>query len=211
VENAAELWLVRHGETVGGSSTRLYGSTDLELSDFGRRQMERARDAVAGIAFDRVIVSPLCRSREAAAIVHPAAEPPPSVIGDFTEIDFGSWEGLTADEIAVAHPSEHERWRTGDGDWGFPSGETRSGFRRRVTAAVDRHLAAASGRSLLVLHKGVIKIVMGTLLGEAPEIYAARPCELGSIHALVRREGRWLPSCPPRVEHLGEHRLPASR
>jgi broad specificity phosphatase PhoE len=211
VKSSAELWLVRHGETVGGSSTRLYGSTDVALSDLGRLQMERARDAVSGIDFDRVIVSPLCRSRQAAAIVHPAPEPEPSEIADFTEIDFGHWEGLTADEIAAAHPGEHERWRAGDGDWGFPGGETRSGFRRRVAAAVEQNLAAAGGRSLLVLHKGVIKIILGTLLGEAPETYAARPCELGSIHALVRRDGQWMPLRPPQVEHLGEHRLPASR
>jgi broad specificity phosphatase PhoE len=210
-DHRAELWLVRHGETVGGSSTRLYGSTDLELSDLGRRQMERAREAVAGLAFDRVITSPLRRSREAAAIVHPAPVPPAAVIAAFTEIDFGHWEGLTAGEIAAAHPLEHERWRAGDGDWGFPGGESRRGFRRRVAAAVDEHLADSGGRALLVLHKGVIKIILGTLLGEEPETYAARPCELGSIHALALGDGGWLPLSPPRVDHLGEHRLAESR
>ena len=78
--SSAELWLVRHGETVGGSSTRLYGSTDLALSDVGRRQMECVRAAVADVVFDRVITSPLQRSREAAAIVHPRPEPAAAVI-----------------------------------------------------------------------------------------------------------------------------------
>ena len=163
--SSAELWLVRHGETVGGSSTRLYGSTDLALSDVGRRQMECVRAAVADVVFDRVITSPLQRSREAAAIVHPRPEPAATVIAAFTEIDFGDWEGLTADEVAASYPSEHGRWRTADRDWGFPGGETRSGFRARVTAAMDAHLADRGGRSLLVLHKGVVKIIVGTLLG----------------------------------------------
>jgi broad specificity phosphatase PhoE len=207
----AELWLVRHGETVGGSSTRLYGSTDLALSDVGRRQMECVRAAVADVVFDRVITSPLQRSREAAAIVHPHAEPPAAVIDAFTEIDFGDWEGLTADEVAASNPSEHGRWRTAASDWGFPGGETRSGFRARVTAAIDSHLAAAGGRSLLVLHKGVVKIIVGTLLDETPEVYAARPCELGSLQVLARENGNWRAKSASAVDHLGEHRQPASR
>jgi broad specificity phosphatase PhoE len=36
---AAELLLVRHGETVGQSSIRLYGATDVALSDEGELQM----------------------------------------------------------------------------------------------------------------------------------------------------------------------------
>ena len=207
----AELWLVRHGETVGGSATRLYGSSDLALSDLGRRQMERVGEVVAQVAFDRVITSPLLRSRQAAAIAHARAPPVPFAVSAFTEIDFGDWEGLTADEISVAHPLEHERWRAGAGEWGFPGGETRRGFRERVAAAVEAHVAAAAGRSLLVLHKGVLKIIVGTLLGEAPEVYAARPCELGSVHVLARENGRWSATGCALVDHLGDDRLPGSR
>jgi broad specificity phosphatase PhoE len=208
----AELWLVRHGETVGGSSTRLYGSTDLALSDVGRRQMECVRQAVSGVVFDRVITSPLQRSREAAAIVHPQPEPAAAVIGAFTEIDFGDWEGLTAEEVAAKYPAEHGRWRNADRDWGFPGGETRSGFRARVGAAIDSHLGAAGGRSLLVLHKGVVKIILGTLLGETPEVYAARSCELGSIHVLERPIGAaWRLRDAGLIDHLGGERLPHSR
>ena len=208
----AELWLVRHGETVGGSSTRLYGSTDLALSDVGRRQMECVRELVAGIVFDRLITSPLQRSREAAAIVHPRPEPAAAVFPAFTEIDFGDWEGLTAEEVAAKFPAEHGRWRNADRDWGFPGGETRSGFRARVGAAIDDHLATADGRSLLVLHKGVVKIIVGALLGEAPEVYAARPCELGSLSILERADGGdWRLRSACLVEHLGETRQPGSR
>ena len=213
LHSRAELWLVRHGETVGGSSTRLYGSTDLALSDVGRAQMECVRRAVDGVDFDRVITSPLQRSREGASIVHPRPEPAATIVDAFTEIDFGEWEGLTADEIAARFPGEHDRWRLGaaDQDWGFPSGESRSGFRARVAAATGAHLGNTSGRSLLVLHKGVVKVIVGTLLGEAPEVFATRPCELGSLHVLLRDNGRWQMSGPCTVEHLGEVRQPHSR
>jgi broad specificity phosphatase PhoE len=208
--SAAELWLVRHGETVGGSSTRLYGSTDLALSDVGRRQMECVRAAVGDLVFDRVIISPLQRSREAASIIHPRAQPAPEVVITFTEIDFGDWEGLTADEVLARYPDEVPRWRSAAGEWGFPGGETRNGFRARVAEGIRGHLADVSGRSLLVLHKGVVKIIVGTLLGEMPEVYAARACELGSLHVLARENGSWR-AVTSAVDHLGEHRQPGSR
>ena len=212
-DSRAELWLVRHGETVGGSSTRLYGSTDLALSDVGRAQMECVRRAVEGVVFDRVITSPLQRSREGGAIVHPRPEPAATVVDAFTEIDFGEWEGLTATEIATRFPDQHDRWRLGaaDQDWGFPGGESRRGFRARVAAATEAHLDGAGGRSLLVLHKGVVKVIVGTLLGEAPDVFAARPCELGSLHVLIHDHGHWRMPDPCLVDHLGAHRLPASR
>jgi broad specificity phosphatase PhoE len=211
--SGAELWLVRHGETVGNSSTRLYGSTDLALSDVGRAQMDCVRRAVEGVVFDRVFTSPLRRSREGAAIVHPRPQPPATVVDAFTEIDFGAWEGLTADEIAARFPDQHDRWRLGaaDQDWGFPGGESRSGFRARVAAAAGAHLDSEGGRSLLVLHKGVVKVIVGTLLGESPDVFGARACELGSLHVLVRAGGRWHMPGPCALEHLGELRQPHSR
>jgi broad specificity phosphatase PhoE len=134
------------------------------------------------------------------------------VIAAFTEIDFGRWEGLTAEEVAATDPIEHARWRASDGDWGFPGGETRRGFRDRVGGATAELLAAAEGRALLVLHKGVVKVIVGTLLGEAPELYSALPCELGSVYVLERTGGQgWRLQSPCRVEHLGADRLPSSR
>ena len=208
--STAELWLVRHGETVGGSSTRLYGSTDLALSDVGRRQMECVRAAVGDRVFDRVMTSPLQRSREAATIVHPRPHPPAEVVSAFTEIDFGQWEGLTADEVSARYPAEVAGWRSFAAEWGFPGGETRNGFRARVAEGIHAHLSLATGRSLLVLHKGVVKIIVGTLLGETSEVYATRPCELGSLHVLARENGSWR-VVSAAIDHLGEHRQPGSR
>ena len=64
------LVLVRHGETVGHSSIRYYGRTDVALSDLGRRQMRAAREWLAArdgaSGFAPVFTSPLVRATEAA-------------------------------------------------------------------------------------------------------------------------------------------------
>ena len=72
------LVIVRHGETVGNSSIRYYGRTDVALSELGRRQMCATRKALAqrfgGIAdpasFAPIFASPLSRAHEGATTYH---------------------------------------------------------------------------------------------------------------------------------------------
>ena len=206
-----ELVLVRHGETVGESAIRLYGSTDVALSELGRRQMDRVRVALDGIAFDRIYTSPLVRSRESAAIVHPRRRPLPTVVPSFSEIDFGAWEGLTREEVAERDPEQFRSWGGTDLSWGFPQGDTREGFQRRVKQSTLELLLEPQGVLLCVLHKGVVKTIIGALLGQSHEIYSRIPCELGSIHRLSCDNGSWHLVSECEVEHLGEARLVASR
>lgn len=207
----AELILVRHGETEGQSSVRLYGSTDVALSDLGRRQMQSVRGALGGLDFDRVLVSPLQRSRESAAIVCRASTPPSIVVASFSEIDFGAWEGLTAEEVSERDPQGYRQWKRGDEDWAFPDGDSRRGFVDRVSQAAVDVFGEGTERCLAVLHKGVVKTIVGTLLGQTHTIYSRMPCELGSIHRLVRSRGAWRRVGECEVDHLGGDRLAASR
>lgn len=87
--------------------------------------------------------------------------------------------------------------------WLVRHGETVGGSSTR--------LYGAAGRTLLVLHKGVVKIVVGMVLVETPEIYSTRACELGSLYLLERRGDGWRLGRPCLVEHLGVDRLPSSR
>jgi broad specificity phosphatase PhoE len=202
------LVLVRHGETVGNSAFRLYGRTDVELSEVGRRQMRRVADALRGETFDAVVVSPLRRSREAASIIAGGDRPAAIVVHGFTEIDFGRWEGLTADEVAQRDPDGHAAWRSGAATFRFPEGESRGEFHGRVAAAVPEVFGAASGGVLAVLHKGVIKIVMATLLRIPIADAMVMPVHLGSIHRLVRADGRWAVGSRNEIEHLGPDWIP---
>src|SRR5262245_48815831 len=100
----AELWLVRHGETVGESSTRLHGRNDVELDALGRRQMAQLAALLRSEPFDRAYTSPLVRAHEAARIILADRPPAPSIVADFAEMHFGDWEGLTLDEARARDP-----------------------------------------------------------------------------------------------------------
>lgn len=204
-----ELILVRHGETVGQSSVRYFGRTDLELSELGLTQMRLVRDALRGRPFRTVIASPLQRSRVAAQLIAEPLGIEPTIIPAFSEIDFGDWEGLTADEIRQRDPALFNQWRSYQGDFRFPGGESRSEFQRRVALATAC-FADAPQPILAVLHKGVMRIILVALLGRASDELRPRPIELGSIHRLSEKGGNWTLQDHGEVAHLGDARLPDS-
>lgn len=212
------LVVVRHGETVGHSSIRYYGRTDVALSDLGRRQMRAARQWLAARegarGFAPVFTSPLIRATEGARII--AGKGAAAIaIEEFVEVDFGLFEGLTAEEIAERYPEEFRRWNADRRapDFAYPEGESRADFLARVARGTRRmlelwHQARTGGHAasdaLLVAHRGVIRAVVRQLTGVLePHI------DLGSIHILEREPGvadvrvaRWHPVALDLTEHL---------
>ena len=150
------LIMVRHGETEGQSSIRYYGRTDLALSDLGRAQMLAARDALQrrqmrpdlrhGIT--HVFASPLRRALDGARLIA-GGDAPIAIIEEFIEVDFGLFEGLTAEEIQQRYPGEFERWNRDRlaADYTYPGGESRSEFTARVERGVDRMLELWDARA----------------------------------------------------------------
>jgi broad specificity phosphatase PhoE len=213
------LVLVRHGETVGNSSIRYHGRTDVELSNLGRRQMRAAQSCLkihlAGARRGPIVASPLRRAAEGASIIAGGATPIIE-IEEFVEVDFGRFEGLTAAEIEARYPADFARWNRDRLDPGFtyPAGESRREFALRVERGIhrmleliDRPAPAAQSTSttlipdeaaIVVAHRGVIRIIVNRLAGVTPQI------ELGSIQILQRDNaaGSWHAHDLDIVNHL---------
>lgn len=159
--------MIRHGETLSESSIRFWGATDVMLSPEGCEQMRAARRRLPDECFDTIVSSPLSRAWKAARIVWPGG--PLLLERDFCEIDFGEWEGLTAEEIEARNPAEFQEWREAPGNFAFPGGERRSDFRARVARGVDRLIEVGFESALLVVHHGVIRAIVEHLTHETLE------------------------------------------
>lgn len=193
----ARLVLVRHGETVGNSSIRYYGRTDVALSKLGRRQMHATREWLAqhysAGRLAPVFTSPLVRAAEGARIIA-GEDVPLLVINEFAEVDFGRFEGLTAEEIAERFPEDFRRWNANRlaVDFIYPGGEGRGAFTERVGRGTERMLAmletawregrcSGANAALVVAHRGVIRAVIQRMVGLVePRI------DLASIQILER-------------------------
>ena len=125
------VYAIRHGETAWSLSGQHTGTTDIPLTENGRRLAERMRPALAKEAFALVLVSPLQRARETCELAGLGEE---AVIDpDLVEWNYGEYEGLTPKQIREMAP-----------DWlifrdGCPGGETPE----QVGARVDQVIARA--------------------------------------------------------------------
>ena len=187
MQGLSRLVLVRHGETVGQSSVRFYGRTDVALSDLGREQARRARAAIPGEGFDLVVASSLRRAWQMARIVAPGRSV--RLEADFREIDFGCWEGLTKDEIAARDPVLHADWQARVPGFEFPGGEPRARFQARVLRGLERLHESGATSVLVIAHKGVVRgLVQAVCEVELPPDLPA----LGGVVQVMRRaDGCW--------------------
>jgi broad specificity phosphatase PhoE len=192
--------LVRHGETVGQSSVRYYGATDVPLSDLGRDQARAAARRLPGDGFDLVMTSPLSRAWESATLVAPGR--PIRLEADLREIDFGSWEGLTDAEIEARDPVRYRDWKQRHPGFEFPAGERRVDFQARVDRAIGTMFACRAASLLVVVHKGVIRAIARTLTGK--ELAEGLP-PLGGVLQLTRAAGgSWFVGRRSSVPQAGE-------
>lgn len=155
--------LVRHGETVGNSKLRYHGRTDVALSEEGRAQMRAAAFELRTEAFELVVASPLQRSWESARIVSGGA--PVHLDAGLREVDFGRWEGMTSEEIEASDPILYADWRSNAPGFVYPGGEARAEFRARVERSLSEILQGGAAAALVVVHKGVIRVIVEKLTG----------------------------------------------
>ena len=154
--SVGSVFTIRHGETEWSLNGRHTGTTDIPLTDNGRRLAELLRHALARQKFSLVLVSPLQRARETCKLAGLADA---AVIDrDLVEWNYGAYEGLTPKQIHEKAPG-----------WlifrdGCPGGETPE----QVAARADRVIArarAVEGDVALFAHGHVFRVLVARWVG----------------------------------------------
>ena len=166
------LVLVRHGVTAHTRERRFSGglaSANPGLSEEGRAQIRTVADWLAPLAerIDAVVASPVRRARESGEILAERLGQQLEEEPGFAEMEFGSWDGLTFEEVAAAHREDLDAW-LGSLEARPGGGESLVMVQERVLAALDRVLERHAGRTVVVAsHVTPIKVVVAEAL-QAP-------------------------------------------
>lgn len=94
-----EIYIIRHGQTVWNKERKLQGSTDIELTEEGRKMASLTGQGMKGITFDKVFSSPLKRAYETAQLIHAESNVVIEIDERIREVSFGEYEGLNVDEM----------------------------------------------------------------------------------------------------------------
>ena len=159
------LFVVRHGETEWVRERRFAGSRDIPLTEVGREQCAAVARALAGAAVAAVYASPLERARASAEVIAKPHGLPVRIVPAFSEMTFGSWEGLTRDEARARDPEAWAQWRAAPHLLKLAGGETIPEVAARVTAGIEGLQQAHDGQTVVLVSHGVVArvIVLGAL------------------------------------------------
>ena len=175
-----QIDIIRHGEPVGGRRYRGHGVND-PLTEKGWQQMW---GAVADCSdWQHIASSPLSRCLDFAQQLSKKLRIGYSVDDRLKEIGFGTWEGLTPDEI-IANDIDALKQFYKDPIRNRPEGaEPLETFSSRVGDAYeDISRKHVNEKVLIVGHAGVIRAITANILGmDLNHVYSNLKIEYGGI------------------------------
>jgi broad specificity phosphatase PhoE len=158
--------LVRHGRTEWNRVERFRGRADLSLDETGKRQAEAAALRLKGEQIAAIYSSPLRRALQTAEPIAKQLKLTVQPLQGLIDIDFGSWQGLSAEEATGQDSQLFKMWLERPHLVRFPQGESLEIVRQRVLAVVDEVAARYKDQTvILVSHTVVCRVLMCAMLG----------------------------------------------
>ncbi|MBQ9880351.1 MAG: histidine phosphatase family protein [Clostridia bacterium] len=156
--------LIRCGTTEMTEQGRCEGSTDKPLTASSSAALRELKNdpllayPEAGVLF----CSPYLRCRQTAEILFP--DTAVNAYGELTEYGFGSFEGMTRDELSKM--PEYAAWVTGGADAAPPGGESSEAFAKRLSAVftklTDKMMVTSARNVTIITTGGVIMSLMAS-------------------------------------------------
>lgn len=190
-----KLIMVRHGESEGNRDRRFTVSSEVSLTELGRRQAHEAAQRIARTFRPEIVISsPFARARQTSEIIAAELKLPIEVVQDIHERDLGTLKGHSYDdlrEVARNDPSYNpaQGWL-----WRPAGGESYEDVRRRVIAAVENLLAKYPANEIVIVsHGGVMLCLWAHVTGQWPGAHLPPNCGI----VLVEHDGRRM--YPPSI------------
>ncbi len=165
--------LLRHGET-DYPRNRYYcdSKEDPPLNLTGRKQARDWGKFLKDIPLAAVYVSPSRRTRETAQTAMKDGHLNHMAMKSLQERGFGTWEGMTSQEIREDFPDEWQDLRDNALNFHPPGGESLVDFSARVNDTIQLLLARHPDQTILIVtHVGPIRMIVSAALAVPLENY----------------------------------------
>lgn len=154
------IHFIRHGAIEETKKGAYIGITDVDLSNEGIAELKALDEGYKYPYAPVIFTGPLKRCTQTCEVLYPHVKP--LVIDELTEMNFGKWEGKTAEQLKG--DSLFERWLAGESGVTPPGGENNDDFIRRICLVfqniVDGLIKTGNTDCAIITHSGV----MNTLL-----------------------------------------------
>jgi broad specificity phosphatase PhoE len=192
------LYLVRHGTTTLNVENRYRGRRDIPLDAQGYQDAVDAARRLSGEGLAAVYTGPLRRTIATAQIIADEARVPDiRILHGLNNVDYGAWEGMTAEEAAMFDPEAFALYRVSPSQAVCPLGERLSDAQWRMIDALQLIGSRHAGESVAaVTHAVMIRLAMVKLGGIPAESWRI-PVGRGSVTAFAIGDGAVRPVSLP--------------
>lgn len=194
--NAAELFLIRHGDALPDADEIIPSGIydNLPLSKTGREQANALAERLKDTHFDAAYSSPLLRCQQTAAPLLEYLKLPLTLVEGIKEVRLGNVSPLPTvkegDDLTALSKALQDRQieivrKAGaDGNWdGIPGSEPSKAFRERVVTGIDGIASKHIGERVLIFaHGGTINAYASEAIGLERDFFF--PCANTSITML---------------------------
>ena len=163
--------ITRHGTTDWNRQGKMQGTSDIPLSEEGKAQAEKLSERLKEESIDAAYSSMLQRAYATAEKVlshHPHVSLNRTPV--LNEMDWGTWEGRTLDEINRDVPHLLEQREKQKFHFAPPGGESPDFLKKRIMPFVEMLVEMHPVQTILIMgHNGINRVFVGTLLGWSKE------------------------------------------
>jgi broad specificity phosphatase PhoE len=162
---ACVLYLVRHGTTTMNVANRYRGRRDVPLDAQGYQDAVNAARLLSGAGVSAVYSGPLRRTLATAQIIADECRVEDvRILHGLNNVDYGAWEGMTAEEAACYDPALFEAYRTSPMTAVCPGGERLSDAQARILSAISLIQKRHRGEVVVaVTHAVMVRLVCAAL------------------------------------------------
>ncbi len=195
---ACSLYVVRHGTTTMNVENRYRGRCDVPLDAQGYQDAVDAARQLSHLGLAAVYAGGLRRTISTAQIIADEARIPDiRIMHGLINVDYGAWEGLTAQEAQIYDPQAFHLYKTSPSRAVCPNGERLRDAQRRMLEALSLIGSRHPGEKVAVVtHAVMIRLAVAAIEGTDGEQWRI-PVGRGSYTSMASEGDRlWLKELP---------------
>jgi broad specificity phosphatase PhoE len=155
-----KIYLVRHGETQWNKGEIFRGTKDIPLNEIGIKQAQSVGNYFSQRPVNRIISSPLARAAQTAESISMTTGIKIETMKEFTDMNFGIWEGLKLREVEQRFPADLNRWKTSPEKLQIEGGETLDMVRDRISSGLANILYGTEDTIIIISHRVICKMLV---------------------------------------------------
>jgi alpha-ribazole phosphatase len=160
------IYLVRHGEIAGSEIFRYHGQADVPLTPKGVDQYHQLAKRLQDKPVSACYTSDLSRCTRGADIICAGFGIKPHSRRELREMSFGSWEGMSWQELEKRFPDEWHARLADLVNYRAPGGENLLDLSNRVMPAIHEIEGRHRGEEVVVVaHGGVNRVILLNIIG----------------------------------------------